>query len=122
MSAIITRDHYFKANNVRFHYRAQGSGPVLVVQSVGWGRSAAYLWSLLNPLEERFTVVYFEPRANGLSSKPSDETRMSSIFMAHDLENLRKELGLEAFPALHLWTFKQRMYRNLLPHHVSQTS
>jgi len=100
MAAITSGDHYFEADDVRFHYRVRGSGPVFVVQSVGWGPSAAYLWNSLKPLEERFTVVYFEPRATGLSSKPLDETRMSSTVKAHDLEHLRNELGLEAFPSL----------------------
>jgi proline iminopeptidase len=100
MTAITPGDHYFEADDVRFHYRARGSGPVFVAQSVGWGPSAAYLWNLLKPLEARFTVVYFEPRGNGLSGKPSDESKMNSNVMAHDLEHLRKELGLEVFPAL----------------------
>ncbi|KAK0643346.1 hypothetical protein B0T16DRAFT_494404 [Cercophora newfieldiana] len=73
MASTTAGDHSFDADDVRLHYRL---------------------------LEAHFTMVYFEPHANGLSSKPSDEPRMSSTIMAHDLEHLRKELGLEAFPAL----------------------
>jgi len=101
MTEIKAENHYFEADGIKFHYTLRGTGgPILVAQSVGWGPSAAYLWNLPQPLEELFTVVYFEPRGNGLSGRPSDESQISSIVMAHDLEHLREHLGLASFPVL----------------------
>jgi len=45
-------------------------------------------------------MVYFELRGNGLSSRPADESRMTIEVMAHDLEHLRKHLGIESVPVL----------------------
>ncbi len=45
-------------------------------------------------------MIYLEPRGNGLSDRPADETQMSSTNMAYDLEHLRKHLGLDPFPGL----------------------
>ena len=94
-------DHFFEADHVRFHYRVGGSGPLIIAHSVGWGMPGSYLWNGLGPhLEQNHTVIYFEPRANGQTSKPSDETSMSSKMMAEDIEHLRKHLGVDIIPVL----------------------
>ncbi|KAK5657799.1 hypothetical protein OQA88_2872 [Cercophora sp. LCS_1] len=95
-----TDDQFLNANSIQFRYRARGSGPVFIAQGVGWGPSAAYLWNLLKPLEAHFRMIYFEPRGNGLSSRPQDQNQMTSTVMAHDLESLRKDLGLQTIPVL----------------------
>ncbi|KAK1755885.1 Alpha/Beta hydrolase protein [Echria macrotheca] len=100
MAALTPGDHYLEAGGIRFHYRVRGKGPVFIGEGVGWGPSVAYLWNLLAPLENHFTMVYFEPRGTGLSSRPADETQMTSEVMAHDLEHLRKHLGIDKFPVL----------------------
>ena len=51
-------------------------------------------------LEPKNTVLYFEPRGNGQSSKPADPTTMSAKTMAEDIEHLRKHLGLDVLPVL----------------------
>lgn len=95
-------DHFFEAEGITFHYRVGGtSGPVFVAHSVGWGMPGSYLWNGMGPhLEKSHTVVYFEPRGNGQSSKPADENAMTSRVMAADIEHLRKHLGLDSIPAL----------------------
>lgn len=67
MAALNPGDNFFSADGVRFRYRVRGVGPVFAVQGVGWGPSVAYLHILLKPLESHLTMVYFEPRGNGLS-------------------------------------------------------
>lgn len=100
-SAFNSGDHFFEADNVRFHYRVGGSGSLLIAHSVGWGMPGSYMWNGLGPnLEKSHTVVYFEPRGNGQTSKPSDETTMSSKTMAEDIEHLRRYLGIETIPIL----------------------
>jgi pimeloyl-ACP methyl ester carboxylesterase len=103
MSASTTTegDHFFEADGIFFHYRVGGEGPLVVAHSVGWGMPAQYLWNGLGPrLEKDHKVVYFEPRGNGQSSQPADETTMSSKVMAEDIEHLRQHLDLDAFPVL----------------------
>ncbi|TPX11719.1 uncharacterized protein E0L32_007698 [Thyridium curvatum] len=100
-SAVSPGDHFFEADGIRFHYFVGGSGPLVVVQSVGWGMPADYLISGFGPhLEQKNSVVYFEPRGNGESSRPADAETMSAKRMAEDLDHLRNHLGLERFPVL----------------------
>jgi pimeloyl-ACP methyl ester carboxylesterase len=100
--ALTEGDHFFQADGITFHYRVGGnSGPLLIAHSVGWGMPGSYLWNGMGPhLEQSHTVVYFEPRGNGQSSRPSDETAMSSRIMAEDIEHLRLHLGIDSIPAL----------------------
>ncbi|KAI8262367.1 Proline iminopeptidase [Colletotrichum sp. SAR11_239] len=90
--------HFFQTSGIRFNYLVRGAGPLAVIQSVGWGLSASYLWNGLGPrLETNRTVLYFEPRGNGDSSK-ADPSTMNARTMVEDLEHLRTHLGLRAGP------------------------
>ncbi|KAH8651290.1 Alpha/Beta hydrolase protein [Xylariales sp. PMI_506] len=98
---LVAGSHFFEADGVRFHYLVRGTGPLLVQQSVGWGMSASMIWNSMGPhFEDRNTVLYFEPRGNGQSSRPENPETMTAKVMAEDLEHLRKHLGLEALPQL----------------------
>ena len=100
-SPLSNGDHFFEADGVRFHYLVRGNGPLVIVQSVGWGMPGAFIWNDMGPhLEEKNTTIYFEPRGNGESSRPTDSATMTAKNMAEDLEHLRKHLGLESFPVL----------------------
>ncbi|KAL2846925.1 Alpha/Beta hydrolase protein [Aspergillus pseudoustus] len=88
------------ANGITFHYLIRGHGPLLVVQSVGWGPSMHLYSNSLNPLEDRFTVLYFESRGSGKSTRPASADEMSTRTLASDLEYLRLHLGEEE---LWLW-------------------
>jgi proline iminopeptidase len=117
-------DHFFEADGVRFHYLVRGSGPLMIIQSVGWGMPGGYLWNGMGPhLEKKNTVLYFEPRGNGASSKPADPSTMSAKTMAEDLEHLRTHLGLDALPVLmggsHAGAISLR-YAERYPSHVAK--
>lgn len=102
MSPLAPGHHSFSppsAPGFTFHYRSVGTGPPLLAHSVGWGPSSSYLTHYLAPLHSHFTVLYFEPRGNGLSTCPAD-ANMSSETMAHDIEHLRAHLGVDAFPVM----------------------
>src|SRR5579884_2863110 len=88
-------EHFADINDVRIWYKVAGHGPIVIVQAPGWGAPSALLQHNLAPLERSFTLVYFDTRGNGKSSKPEPETRMSTLDMADDLEALRTYLGLE---------------------------
>ncbi|PMD21575.1 alpha/beta-hydrolase [Hyaloscypha hepaticicola] len=92
----------FTANNITFSYTLSGSGPLLIAQSVGWGATSAYLQRGLKPLEAHFELLYFEPRGNGKSSRPTSQSLMTTSLMADDLEHLRIHLGESAGQKLRL--------------------
>jgi len=58
--------HKFTASNgITFHYVVRGQGPLVIVQSVGWGPSMHLYMNSMKTLEEDFTVLYFEARGIG---------------------------------------------------------
>ena len=58
-------------NGFRIHYEVHGQGPVLVALTNSWGLSLEALRAMYRPLEERLTLVYFDPRGMGGSGQPS---------------------------------------------------
>jgi proline iminopeptidase len=92
--------HSLTTDGITFAYTVSGSGPLLVVQSVGWGLSSIYLQRGLRALEAHFKLLYFTPRGNGDSSRPESDSAMSIKDMAYDLEHLREHLQLSSFALL----------------------
>ncbi|PNP60023.1 hypothetical protein THARTR1_00047 [Trichoderma harzianum] len=80
-------------------YFKRGNGPLMIIAPPAWGLSSKYLQETLTPLEETFTLIYLEFRANGKSTRP-DPSEMSCWHLADDIEYLRQELGLEKIPHL----------------------
>lgn len=98
--ALSAGEHQANINDVSLSYRVSGKGPILVVQAPGWGIGSEYLRRTLAPLEQNFTLVYYDTRGSGHSSRPKDTTKMSTIDMADDLDALRKWLGLSTVTVL----------------------
>jgi pimeloyl-ACP methyl ester carboxylesterase len=93
-------EHFAAVNGVRLWYKVAGRGPILVIQAPGWGVGSTLLQRNLTPLERNFTLVYFDTRGSGKSSRPAEEIRMSTLDMADDLEAVRAYLGLEKIAVL----------------------
>jgi proline iminopeptidase len=87
-------EHVARVNGVAFAYFVSGSGPVLIEQSPGWGIGSQYLQRGLKPLEKDYTLVSYDTRASGSSSRPVDESQMTTSNMVDDLEALRRYWGL----------------------------
>ena len=66
----------------------------MIVTPPAWGLGTNYLQEGLTPLEQTFTLIYLELRANGKSSRPA-ASEMSCWQIADDIEYLRQELKLE---------------------------
>jgi proline iminopeptidase len=92
----------FKAelNGFDIHYEVHGQGPVLMVLTNSWGLSLEGLRGLFEPLEERLTVVYFDPRGMGESAEIIDESDMGMAAVRSDFQALREHLGLESVNAI----------------------
>ena len=74
--------HEAKLADVSLHYVVAGHGPLVMVTSPGWGIGSLYLQRGLAPLEKTFTVLYFDTRGSGGSSRPADTKQMSTAVMA----------------------------------------
>lgn len=72
----------------------------MIIAPPAWGLSSLYLQEGLVPLEQTFTLVYLEFRANGKSTRPESSSEMTCWHLADDIEFLRQELQLEKIPYL----------------------
>lgn len=87
-------------NGVRIHYEVHGSGPVLMTVPNSWGLSLEALRAMYRPLEERLTLVYFDPRGMGESGAVREESDRSHHAVREDFQALREHLGLGAVHAI----------------------
>ncbi len=76
------------------HYEVHGSGPVLMTVPNSWGLSLGGLRALYRPLEERLTLVYFDPRGMGGSGPVRVDEDMGMAAVRSDFDALRRHLGL----------------------------
>lgn len=82
------------------HYEVRGRGPVLMTLPNSWGLSLQGLRGLYRPLEDRFTLVYFDPRGMGGSRPLHTEADMSMAAVREDFDALRRHLGLGKVAAI----------------------
>jgi proline iminopeptidase len=83
-------------NGFDIHYEVHGQGPVLMTLPNSWGLSLEGLRGLYRPLEEKLTMVYFDPRGMGESSPIVDKADMGMAAVRGDFQALRQHLGLDA--------------------------
>lgn len=83
-------EHDVTLKGLSFHYTVRGNGPLLVVQSPGWGIGSSYLRNGLAPLERDFTVLSYDTRGSGQSSHAVDYPLLNESDMVDDLEQLRQ--------------------------------
>ena len=82
-------------NSFRIHYEVHGQGPVLMTLPNSWGLSFEGLRAMYRPLEERLTLVYFDPRGMGGSGPVREESDRGMAAVRVDFQALRRHLGLE---------------------------
>ena len=87
-------------NGFDIHYEVHGQGPVLMVLPNSWGLSLEGLRALFGPLEEKLTLVYFDPRGMGESAPIVEESDMGMAAVRADFQALREHLGLEQVNAI----------------------
>ena len=96
--------HEVTLDGVRFAYFVAGRGPLLIVQCPGWGIGSEYLRNGLAPLQQNFTMVFYDTRGSGDSSRPQDASTIRVSQFAEDLERLRQYWGLQKLRLLgHSW-------------------
>jgi proline iminopeptidase len=87
-------------NGFNVHYEVHGQGPVLMTLPNSWGLSLEGLRNLYRQLEERFTMVYFDPRGMGSSDPIRVDEDMSMAAVRADFDALRQHLGLDRVIAI----------------------
>lgn len=87
-------------NGFRIHYEVHGRGPVLMTVPNSWGLSFEALRAMYRPLEERLTLVYFDPRGMGGSDPVREEADRGMAAVRADFQALRAHLGLERVGAI----------------------
>jgi pimeloyl-ACP methyl ester carboxylesterase len=87
-------------NGFRIHYEVHGQGPVLMALTNSWGLSLDALRSLYRPLEEKLTLVYFDPRGMGGSGPVREESDRGLAAVRADFQALRAHLKLERVNAI----------------------
>jgi proline iminopeptidase len=84
----------------RIHYEVHGRGPVLMTLPNSWGLSLQALRAMYGPLEERLTLVYFDPRGMGGSGPVREDADRGRAAVRADFETLRQHLGLAKVNAI----------------------
>jgi proline iminopeptidase len=87
-------------NGFQIHYEVHGQGPVLMTVPNSWGLSLEGLRATFRPLEERLTLVYFDPRGMGGSEAVREEADRGMAAVRADFQALREHLGLETVNAI----------------------
>ena len=87
-------------NGFDIHYEVHGSGPVVMAVTNSWGFDVAGLRGVYGPLEDRLTLVYFDPRGMGGSEPILEDADMGLAAVRADFDALRRHLGLEQVNAI----------------------
>jgi proline iminopeptidase len=87
----------FDLNGQKIRYSVVGQGPVIIIQSPGWGIGCGFYERTLGLLERNFTVVYHDTRGSGGSVPVTDPSSVNVGQFVSDLEALREHLGIQSF-------------------------
>ena len=91
-------DFYEKIDGIFLNYTVKGNGPVMIVGHPSSGKIGYEM--TLKPLEEKFTMVYYNPRGTGKSSAPQKLEDYNGDQLSKELDLLRKKLGVDK-----IWIF-----------------
>lgn len=84
------------ARGLRVHYRVLGSAPDTVVAVHGGpGAGMNAILPELEPLAERYTLIFYDQMGGGLSELPADTTLLAPGGFVEELEAVRRFFGLE---------------------------
>jgi proline iminopeptidase len=81
-------------NGRKVHYEVHGRGPVLMTLTNSWGLTGEGLRGLYRPLEEKLTLVYFDPRGMGASGPAATDADRGMAAVREDFRALQKHLKI----------------------------
>lgn len=95
----IERGKYFETiGGLNLNFTIRGNGPIMIVGHPNSGKIGYEL--SLQPLENHFTMVYYEPRGTGKSEIPKTIEEYNQSYLVQEIEDLRKYLNVEK-----IWLF-----------------
>jgi len=90
--ALTPGEHTAQINGLRLWYKVSGRGPVCIMPTPGWGPPSDLYFKTFGPLEDLFTIVYFDTRGTGRSERPKTTMDYTWDQFIADLEALRAHL------------------------------
>jgi proline iminopeptidase len=92
-------------DDIELYYRIAGTGQdTLIMLHGGPGLNFDYLKPDLTPLEEHFTLIYYDQRGSGRSTLVSEPGSLGMESHLADLESVRRHFGLEKMTLFgHSW-------------------
>jgi proline iminopeptidase len=99
-SGLVNGSFTAELNGFRIHYEVHGQGPVLMALTNSWGLSLEALRAMYRPLEEKLTLVYFDPRGMGGSGPVREDADRGLAAVRADFQALRAHLRLEKVNAI----------------------
>jgi proline iminopeptidase len=109
-------------DEMQLYYKAAGARPdTLVVLHGGPGLNFDYLAPDLTPLEEHFTLIYYDQRGAGRSTLISEPEFLTVSAHVADLESVRRHFGLDRMALFgHSWGALLAAYYSIeYPDHLS---
>lgn len=95
----IEQGNYFETiGALKLNFTIRGNGPIMIVGHPNSGKIGYEL--SLQPLENHFTMVYYEPRGTGKSEVPKTIEEYNQSYLVEEIEDLRKHLNVEK-----IWIF-----------------
>jgi proline iminopeptidase len=95
---------FVEANGTEHFFYVLGNGDPLIVLHGGPGTSHEYFLPHLNPLSERYQLIFYDQRGSGNSPKPAEANTVTADNFVKDLEEIRIAFGLEKIRLLgHSW-------------------
>lgn len=91
----IETEGYKEINGVNIYYKCIGEGTPLFVIHGGPGLAHNYLYPYFSQLSDQFKLIFFDQRANGLSSGDEKEDQITMDNIVDDIEELRKSFNLK---------------------------
>jgi proline iminopeptidase len=87
--ALSKGEHYAPMNDVIIHYIVSGSGPVCLCPSPGWDPFQSVFKNTLKPLEQYFTMVYYNKLKTDKPAGHNDAPKYTSKDFIKDIDAMR---------------------------------
>lgn len=86
---------FAEVNGARLFYTTHGEGPPVLVMHGGMGYDHAYLRPWLDGLGRHASLIYYDQRGNGRSTRPDDWETVDHATWAADADALREHFGFD---------------------------
>lgn len=90
----IKKEDYIEINGINIFYKSIGKGIPLIILHGGPGLAHNYLFTYFSQLSDQYQLIFFDQRANGLSTGDENEEEITMDNLVQDIEELRIHFNL----------------------------